>query len=159
MIMINIIVVIMIIAVVVIIIIIIAIIIVIIIIIIITTVVIIIIIIIYFHEDSPKTRLSMISCSPRVSPRRRLYRVPRNQGAPWPEISTSRTRGRMPPHDDSSLAHTPSFLESHRSMASRKRSVMMNMGCLSLDENKSPEEEEEEEEEEGGGAGPKGGEE
>ncbi|XP_023483069.1 spermatogenesis associated 6-like protein isoform X2 [Equus przewalskii] len=43
---------------------------------------------------------------------------------PCPEISSSFIRGRMLPHDEFSPAHTPSFLDSHKSMASRERRAM-----------------------------------
>lgn len=44
----------------------------------------------------------------------------------------------MPPQGDSSQAHTPSRLDSHRSMASRNRSVMANIGWLRLTDKSSP---------------------
>ncbi|XP_053429692.1 spermatogenesis associated 6-like protein isoform X3 [Nycticebus coucang] len=43
---------------------------------------------------------------------------------PCPEISSSFIRGRTLPQDELSPAHTPSFLDSHRSMASRERRAM-----------------------------------
>ncbi|XP_012873865.1 PREDICTED: spermatogenesis associated 6-like protein [Dipodomys ordii] len=43
---------------------------------------------------------------------------------PCPEISSSFIRGRTLPHAELSPAHTPSLLDSHRSMASRERRAM-----------------------------------
>ncbi|XP_021108438.1 spermatogenesis associated 6-like protein isoform X3 [Heterocephalus glaber] len=43
---------------------------------------------------------------------------------PCPEISSSFMRGLALPHDEFSPAHTPSFLDSHKSMASRERRAM-----------------------------------
>lgn len=87
---------------------------------------------------SPSARFNMTSCSAALSPRSSVCTVPTSQGTACPENSTSRTRGRMPPKGDSSQAHTPSRLDSHRSMASRKRSVMANMGWLRLTDRSSP---------------------
>ena len=86
----------------------------------------------------PRVRFSMISRCAALSTRSIVYTAPTSHGMTCPESSTSRASGRMPPHADSSHAHTPTCLESHRSTARKKRSVMVRVGWLRLAEASSP---------------------
>lgn len=65
----------------------------------------------------------MTSCPAALSLLYRQYMTPASHGIPCPDTSISFINGRMLPQDESSVAHTPSRLDSIRSMASKELSA------------------------------------